>query len=118
MHICINCLCFQKPLFLYSDQNDFLKHISYFARLTPKSWFVRFSAAFLTFPFISYAPSLLVSSPVASLYSTLSLFQVIIHQCLPLMVLHEWYDLCYLSASKLREGPFYPEIAVGCLMDN
>lgn len=103
---------------LYSDQNSLLKHVFYFARLTPESWYVRFSAAFLTFPFKSCAPSLVVSSPVASLYSTLSLFQVIIHQCLPLVVLHEWYDLCYLPASKLREGPFYPEIAVGFLMDS
>ena len=118
MHIRINYLCFRKPMSLYSDQNGLLKHVFYFARLTPKSWYVRFSAAFFTFPFKSCAPSLVVSSPVASLYSTLSLFQVIIHQCLPLMVLHEWYDLCYLPASKLREGPFYPEIAVGFLMDS
>lgn len=124
---CLRLICFyahMHKLHVFSKTCLFIltkmvsSNVSYFARLTPKSWFVRFSAAFLTFPFISCAPSLLVSSPVASLYSTLSLFQVIIYQCLTLMVLHEWYNLCYLSASKLREGPFYPEIALGFLMDN
>lgn len=85
--------------------------------LLPKSWYVRFSAAFLTFPFKSCAAPLLVSSPVAFIFYPF-LFHIVIHQCLPLMVLHEWCDLCYLSANKLREGPFYPEIAVGFLMDS
>lgn len=102
----------------YSSIYFILQGCILFLLFTLKSWCLRLSAAFLTFPFISCSPFLLVfSSPVASLYSYLLCSKPFFTSaCTSRYFLNCLIFVTCLQVSWERDH-FNPEIAVAFLMD-